>query len=152
MIEKEDNYFLEANIKGLMMTLLGQWNKEMDQGRDNTEFAEIRPSDMRVFGQIRGKPTRLADLHRALGCSRQAAQQAVDRLVAHGVLRVHLANGSKRDKVVSVTGKGQRLRALAARQIREIEEKCMAAIGAVGTERLRQYLAELVKDTDHLSP
>ena len=145
MIDKKDDRFLSANIKGLMMTLLGRWNAEMDEGRANTEFADIRASDMRVFGQLRGRTVKLSMIHRELGFSRQAAQQAVDRLVAHGVLKVELAEGSKRDKLVSVTEKGQDLRALAARQIREIEETCAEAVGEEGKETLRWLLVELVE-------
>ena len=107
MIDKIDDTFLDNNIKGMMMTLLGHWNMQMDQGRADTEFADIRPSDMRVFGQLRGKTVKLSGLHQELGYSRQAAQQAVERLVQHGVLNVGLAEGSKRDKVVSITEKGQ---------------------------------------------
>lgn len=145
MIDKKDNNFLESNIKGLMMTLLGHWNAEMDEGRDSTEFAEIRPSDMRVFGQLRGRTVRLSEIHRELSFSRQAAQQAVERLVDHGVLRVELAPDSKRDKVVSITEKGQELRTLAARQIRQFESDCAQTIGVDGTETLRSHLLRLIE-------
>lgn len=143
MIDKKDDRFLADNIKGLMMTVLGRWNAQMDQGRQATEFAAIRESDMRVFGQLRGRTLKLSAFHRELGMSRQAAQQAVARLVEHGVLQVTLAEGSKRDKVVSVTDKGQELRSLAARQIRDIEAQCVQAIGADSTEVLRDLLKQL---------
>lgn len=143
MIDKKDDRFLADNIKGLMMTVLGRWNAEMDRGRQATEFATIRDSDMRVFGQLRGRTLKLSALHRELGMSRQAAQQAVTRLVDHRVLQVTLAEGSKRDKVVSVTDKGQELRSLAARQIRDIEAQCVEAIGADNTEVLRDLLKRL---------
>lgn len=146
MIEKDDDRFLGTNIKGMMMTLLAQWNAQMDEGRQATEFADIRPSDMRVFGQLRGRTVKLSEIHRELGFSRQAAQQAVDRLVAHGVLKVELAEGSKRDKVVSVTEKGQGLRTLAATQIRDIETRIADAIGEDGKEALRGYLVQLAQD------
>lgn len=146
MIEKTDDTFLETNIKGMMMTLIAHWNAQMDQGRVSTEFANIRPSDMRVFGQLRGRSIKLSDIHRELGFSRQAAQQAVDRLVEHGVLSVEPAAGSRRDKVVSVTQKGQGLRTLAARQIREIETSCARVLGDDGKEAMRELLIQLVKD------
>jgi DNA-binding MarR family transcriptional regulator len=101
---------------------------------------------MRVFGQLRGQDVRLSEIHRELGFSRQAAQQAVDRLVAHGVLRVDLAEGSRRDKIVSVTDKGQELRALAARQIRAFEDRCADVVGEDGRETLRGLLLRLVGD------
>lgn len=147
MIDKKDDDFLGTNIKGLMMTLLAHWNGQMDQGRANTEFAAIRPSDMRVFGQLRGRTVRLSDVHRELGFSRQAAQQAVERLIDHGVLKVDMEPGSRRDKVVSITEQGQRLRTLAALQIREIEAQCAEVIGDEGKETLRELLVRLVQNT-----
>ena len=148
MIDKKDDDFLETNIKGLMMTLIGRWNKQMDEGRARTEFADIRPSDMRVFGQLRGKSVKLSEIHKELGFSRQAAQQAVDRLMKHGVVRVEKAEGSKRDKVVAVTDKGQELRTLAALQIREFEADCANVIGEDGKGTLRDLLIQLVGQND----
>lgn len=131
------------------MTLVAQWNAQMDDGRAATEFADIRQSDMRVFGQLRGRTLKLSAVHREMGFSRQAAKQSVDRLVAHGVLKVDRATDSDRDKTVSVTEKGQRLRALAAQQIRAIETQCAEIIGDTDKETLRQLLAQLVEHTRH---
>jgi len=147
MIDKRDDDFLETNIKGLMMTLLARWNQEMDAARAETEFAGIRPADMRVFGQLRGREVPLSALHRELSVSRQAAQQAIERLVAHGVVRVDAAEGSRRDKVVSVTEKGQRWRAIAAAEIRRIEVKVAEVVGEDGREDLRRLLVALAKDS-----
>lgn len=146
MIDKSDDEFLSENIKGVMMALVHRWNAQMDAGREATEFAAIRKSDMRVFGQLRGRTLKLSVLHKELGYSRQAAQQAVDRLVGHGVLRVDLAEGSKRDKVVSVTQEGQKLRSLAAVQIRQIEAECAEIIGEDGREALRGFLMKLIAE------
>jgi len=147
VIDKKDNQFLSSNIKGLMMTLLASWNQEMDQRRSETEFADIRASDMRVFGQLRGRSLPLSQIHRELGFSRQAAQQSVDRLVAHGVLQVTLAEGSRRDKTVSITKKGQGLRSLAATQIRDIEREAKEIIGEEGLNELRKALIALASKT-----
>lgn len=147
MIEKADDDFLETNIKGLMMTLIAHWNSTMDRARDGTEFADIRPSDMRVFGQLRGRSLKLSEIHREMGFTRQAAQQAVDRLVEHGMLKVDLASGSKRDKAISITEKGQRWRTIAAGQIRDIEANCARVVGMEGNEALRDLLVQLVWDT-----
>jgi hypothetical protein len=42
-----------------LMTLIGGWNARMDAAQAQTEFADIRASDMRVFGQLRGQDMRL---------------------------------------------------------------------------------------------
>ncbi len=146
MIDKEDDAFLKQNIKGLMMSVLGEWNQKMDEGRAKTEFADIRPADMRVFGQIRGRKIKLSQIHKELGVSRQAAQQAVDRLISHDMLRLELAEGSKRDKVVSITEKGQKWRSHAAEQIRDIEEECKQRLGAENAEMLREILLKLLAE------
>ena len=147
MIDKKDDAFLETNIKGMMMTLIARWNEDMDRARRGTEFAEIRPSDMRVFGQLRGRTVKLSDIHREMGFSRQAAQQAVERLVAHDMIAVTPAPESNRDKIVAITAKGQRWRTIAAGQIRSIEARCAEVAGEAGKEELRRLLISLLKGT-----
>ena len=145
MIDKNDDDFLATNIKGMMMTLIARWNARMDAERAESEFADIRPADMRVFGNLRGRSMPLSDIHREMGFSRQAAQQAVERLTKHGLVRVEPIPDMRRDKMVVITEKGQRRRALAARQIREVESDCAAVIGSDGVEVLRDLLASLVQ-------
>ncbi|WP_299210234.1 MarR family winged helix-turn-helix transcriptional regulator [uncultured Tateyamaria sp.] len=147
MIGKTDNDFLGQNIKGLMMTLLAQWNQRMDEARAETEFATVRPADIRVFAQLRGRTIKLSDIHREMGFSRQAAQQSVDRLVAQDMLSVDPVPGSKRDKIVSITDKGQRWRTIAAGQIRGIEDEIADVLGEDGRELIRKCLVELLSKT-----
>lgn len=144
MIDKKDDDFLGQNIKGMMMTLLAHWNTQMDDARAETEFAAVRPADMRVFGQLRGRTVKLSMIHREMGFSRQAAQQAVDRLVEHDMISVGADPDSKRDKIVKITEKGQRWRTIAAMQIRKIESQIAESIGEEAQEQLRQNLIELI--------
>lgn len=144
MIDKKDDTFLGQNIKGMMMTLIAHWNAQMDDARAKTEFAAIRPADIQVFAQLRGRTVKLSVIHREMGFSRQAAQQAVDRLVNQDMITVAPLPGSKRDKIVSITNKGQRWRTIAASQIRQIEEQIANAIGENSKEALRQHLRELI--------
>lgn len=145
MIDKKDDDFLGQNIKGLMMSLIGQWNARMDDARQATEFAEIRPADISVFAQLRGRKLPLSELHREMGYSRQAAQQAIARLVAADMLQLAAVPGNKRDKLIVITEKGQRWRSHAAAQIREIEDDCAAALSPDGREELRAHLQALLK-------
>ena len=147
MIDKRDDDFLGQNIKGMMMTLLAHWNAQMDDARSETEFATIRPADMRVFGQLRGRTVKLSMIHRAMGFSRQAAQQAVDRLVEHEMISVQPDPDSKRDKIVTITEKGQRWRSIAAAQIRLIEGQIAESLGEEAKERLRHALIDLMRAT-----
>ena len=146
MIDKKDDAFLGKNIKGMMMTLIARWNAQMDDARAQTEFAEVRPADIRVFAQLRGRTVKLSEIHREMGFSRQAAQQAVDRLVAHDMIAVTHDAGSKRDKVVSITAKGQRWRTIAAEQIRQIEAEISDVVGEDAKEVLRSHLIRLLDE------
>lgn len=128
-----------------MMSLVATWNAQMDAARANTEFASVRPSDIRVFAQLRGRAIRLSEIHREMGFSRQAAQQAIGRLVDEGMLQIEAVPGNKRDKLLRITEKGQRWRSIAAREIRTIEAQCAAIIGEDGKEKLRLYLASLLE-------
>lgn len=130
-----------------MMTLISRWNARMDEAREGTEFAEIRPADMRVFGNLRGRTVKLSEIHREMSFSRQAAQQAVERLVGHGMLTISSDPNSRRDKVVSITEKGQRWRAIAAQQIQQIESEIAESIGPDGKEALRSFLWGLVNES-----
>ncbi len=126
------------------MTLISRWNAQMDDARADTEFADIRPADIRVFAQLRGRVVKLSQIHREMGFSRQAAQQAVERLLAHGMISVTSDPSSKRDKLVSITQKGQRWRAIAASQIRQIETEISETIGEGAKEALRSHLVRLI--------
>ena len=147
VIDEEDNTFLSQNIKGMMMTLIARWNARMDDARAETEFADVRPADIRVFAQLRGRTIKLSQIHREMGFSRQAAQQAVDRLVVHDMIAVADDPGSKRDKLVSITKKGQRWRTIAADQIRQVEAEIGEAIGEDAKEALRGHLTSLVDES-----
>ena len=144
MVDKNDAAQPGQNIIGLMAALITEWNARIDQARAATEFAPVRPADLRVFAQLRGPQMKLSEIHRVLGFSRQAAQQAVDRLVGHGMLRVDPLPGSKRDKAVTMTSKGQRWRGILAAQSGAIDHQIAEVIGDDGKEALRGHLIELV--------
>lgn len=144
MIDKKDDDFLGQNIKGLMMSLIARWNAQMEDARAETEFASVRPGDMQVFAQLRGRRLKLSVIHREMGFSRQAAKQAVDRLVAQDMLSLTSDPESKRDKLVQITEKGQRWRAIAAANIREIEEDIAQRLGVSGREALRASVQTLL--------
>ncbi|MEN0040452.1 MAG: MarR family winged helix-turn-helix transcriptional regulator [Pseudomonadota bacterium] len=144
VIDKKDDDFLARNIKGSMMTIISRWNARMDAARAETEFADIRPADMRVFGNLRGRTVKLSVIHKEMGFSRQAAQQAIDRLVAHDMVVVSNDGGNRRDKLVSITEKGQRWRSLAAEQIRRIEADIANVLGDDAKETLRESLTTLL--------
>ena len=145
VIDKKDDAFLGQNIKGMMMTLIAHWNAQMDDARAETEFATVRPADIRVFAQLRGRTVKLSAIHREMGFSRQAAQQAVDRLVEHDMISVEPDPDSKRDKIVTITEKGQRWRTIAAAEIRRIESHIATVLGKSERENLRVALNTLVK-------
>lgn len=77
--------------------------------------------------------TRQADMAAHLRVSKQAVQQALKSLVAKGLVRVQADPDNGRQKVVSLTGRGQEMRAVAVDGIRALE----CALGErIGADRL----------------
>lgn len=140
------NRFLAHNIKGLMMDLIVAWDLRIADARAESEFAELSAGDLKVMGLLRGRPTPLSSIHRGMGVSRQASHKVVKNLATHGLVELKPMEGSQRDKVVVVTAKGQRWRALVAEQISGIERDCAERLGEDQLETLRELLLALHAD------
>ena len=127
-----------------MMTLIAPWTTRMDDARNETEFAEVCPADIRVFAQLRGRTVKLSQMRREMDFSRQAAQQAVDRLIGHDISVASDDPGRQGDKIVSITEKGPRWQSFAARQIRHIETETGDVTGEDAKEALCEHLSDLI--------
>jgi DNA-binding MarR family transcriptional regulator len=131
------------NIRGLVQDLSEQLDSRMDQLRQGTDNASVRPADAKMFMLISRKPRTVSKLASALNISRQAAHSAVQRLVERGVVALEFAPDNKRDKIPRVTEKGQAARKIAALNINTLETELGALLGEDKREQLRSLLGEL---------
>ncbi len=78
-----------------------------------------------------------------LGLTKQAAQQAIDELVAAGVLEREIDLRDSRRRIVAYTAKGRAALADADRIKRDLEADLVAALGAARIARLHGDLSAL---------
>ena len=74
--------------------------------------------------------TRQADMATHLRVSKQAVQQALKALVAKGLVHVQPDPANGRQKIVSLTGRGREMRAVAVDGVRALEHTLGERIGA----------------------
>ncbi len=134
------------NIKGLVQDLTEKLDVRMHSLRVGTEFEHLRPSDAKTFMLISRHPRTISELARDLGITRQATHNSILRLIENGVVELHPAPGSKRDKIPVVTAKGQAVRRLAAKNLVIIEAELEAKIGTERLEQLRGILIDLLQE------
>ncbi len=146
MNDKESRLPRFDNIKGLVQDLTEKLDVRMHSLRVGTEFEHLRPSDAKTFMLIARHPRHISELARDLGITRQATHNSILRLIENGLIELHPAPGSKRDKIPLVTEKGQALRRFAAKNLFIIEAELEAKIGAERLEQLRGILIELLQN------
>lgn len=140
-VEDEHTRFLQQNLKGLMQDML-EWMEERNaQLREGGEFTGT-PAEAKLFAVLRGRRRTISELARSLGVSRQAVHTTLKRLIHEGVLETVPHPDNQRDKLVQVTAKGQQVRKMAARNIRQIEAEVAQSIGEENMERMRELLLE----------
>ena len=77
-----------------------------------------------------------------MGISRQAVHKTTHRLMEFGYIELTISPDNKRDRLVSITRKGLKVRERGAKIIREIEGKLSKNIGRDNLELIRDLLEE----------
>lgn len=135
------------NIRTLLHHLAQAIDARFMLFRKGTIYESIRPSDVRVFVTSAQKAQTISQIARALGITRQAAQNSVRRLMNLQIIALGVVRGNKRDKFVVITAKGELARKTAAHQVAKIEAEFAAVIGTGRVEQLRRDLVSVLEST-----
>ena len=144
MIDNNSKEFLATSIKGLLQDTLEWMESRNAELRRGSEF-EGTPAEAKLFATLRGRARSISDLARVMGLSRQAVHNTVHRLISAGVVDLVPMEGSKRDKLVQITERGQEIQKMAAKNLKRIERDMHKTIGAENVELLRSLLLEHLK-------
>ncbi len=125
-------------------------NRLVDMRR-NTPYANVRPSDIRVFIAASRKPISISEIARLLHISRQAAQTSVQRLQELGVIELREASDNRRDKRVEITPRGRMAGITAANQIAQVEQEFADVIGPSQWADLKTNLKALTQHYANVS-
>lgn len=107
-------------------------------------WADVRPAYGYVLLAARGGSPSVTEVAQALGVTKQAASQVVDRMVGAGYLSREPAPADARAKVVALTGRGRDLLAAVEEIYIELEAGWAAVIGAEGVATVRHDLTRVL--------
>jgi DNA-binding MarR family transcriptional regulator len=103
-------------------------------------FGDVVVSDSDVMVHIAPSGTRLAEIARRMGLSKQAIHERVHSLIVRGYLELIADPEDRRAKVVQLTERGARLVNALARVKRALHDEIAAALGEPGLRTLRKNL------------
>lgn len=113
-------------------------------------WSGLRPAYGYVLVNARARPTKVTDVARVLGVTKQAASQVVDAMAAEGFVRREADPGDARARVVVLTEEGHRLLAAVEEVYREQEREWAAVIGAEALSRMREDLTRALAGATEL--
>ena len=133
-----------TSIRGLLLEVAERLEKDTKHVAASAGYANIRPSDARMFMTIAEQPRTISQLARILKISRQAAHSSIGRLMEWNAVELRHAPGSRRDKIATLTERGQRAREATQTRILAMETRIEERIGLERREVLRGILLDLL--------
>ena len=106
-------------------------------------FPMIKSADAHVMRTMRFEGTRVTDMARQAGISKQAMSILVTAFIAHGFLTWAGDPKDKRNRIVSVTPAGRKLLTCGIAALKRAEDEITEIIGAQELERFRQVLIDI---------
>ncbi len=135
------NIDLSQNIKAHLLSKYEWYEAKLLQQLQAQGYASLTPSQVRVFGRLKGEPKNISDLAKVLQVSRQAAHKSVGGLVELGLLELTLCTDNKSAKVVNITREGHKMRKIAGKIMADIEAGIAAKVGEREYQILKKVLS-----------
>jgi DNA-binding MarR family transcriptional regulator len=127
----------------LLMDAMRFLESEMGPALEDRGASDLTPSQARALLLVDRTGTRLTELSRRAGVSKQAMMQVVDDLQAMGCVRRTPDPDDARAKMVRLTAKGLRQRARARKALQTVESRLKRRLGPRRYEALRLTLEEV---------
>jgi DNA-binding MarR family transcriptional regulator len=111
-------------------------------------FADVRLVHVKLIRSVEARGTRITDIARWTGMSKQATGQLVSEFARLGYIRVVPDASDGRIKIAEYTAKGKRLLRAIVEAIAEAELRVAASIGAAELKELKGMLTRLIVFTE----
>ncbi len=135
-------------ISGLLIEAFRSLESEIGPALEDRGAFELTPAQARALLLVDRTGTRLTELARRAGVTKQAMMQLVDDLQTMGCVRRTPDPEDSRAKVVRLTAKGLRQRARARKAIQAVESRLKRQLGPRRFEAFRTTLEELVEPAE----
>jgi len=141
---KMDVEMEQSNLSRMLLEAYRALEVETQRALADRGIGDLRSSYAWTLLLIDRSGTRLSDLSRRAGVSRQATMQAVDDLVTLGCVRRIPDEVDGRAKLVRLTARGLRHRAEARRALAAVEGRSKRLLGDRRYDALRTALEDLI--------
>ena len=132
-------------ISGLLLEAFRSLESEIGPALEDRGAFELTPAQARALLLVERTGTRLTEMARRAGVTKQAMMQLVDDLQTMGCVRRTPDPEDSRAKAVRLTAKGLRQRARARKAIQAVESRLKRQLGPRRFEVFRTTLEELVE-------
>jgi DNA-binding MarR family transcriptional regulator len=141
----QDAMVMEGNdLSRLLLDAHRGLSAELDAALEERGYPDVRPGHAVVFLTVdRRSGSRLTDLARRAGVTKQATMLSIDELEARGYVRRVPDPADARAKLVRLTAKGRRCATECRRVVQSLETRTRRELGERRYEALRSSLEEL---------
>lgn len=130
----------------LFLSAAGILVDELHDSLASRGWQDVRHSWGFVMGRLNAGPASVNDLADFLGVSKQAASKTVEHMQVNGLVRVSPHPEDGRQKMVEMTGKGERFRQDVETIYREVESSWAERMGQGELEHMRERLTAFLMD------
>src|SRR5438093_8526 len=137
-----------VSVSRLLLDAIRTLEAEMGPALEDRGASDLTPTQARALLLVDRAGTRLTELSRRAGVTKQAMMQMVDDLQRMGCLRRTPDPEDARAKMVRLTARGVRQRARARQAVQMVEGRVRRRLGPRRYDALRLALEELTAEEE----
>ncbi|EKQ57456.1 MULTISPECIES: MarR family transcriptional regulator [unclassified Clostridium] len=137
-----DDYISGLNLIDLVSLKHKKLRREVMELWMKNNGNEITDTEAHMLGMLEIKNMTMAESARMMNISRQAVHKCAKKLIDEGYIKMTSIEGNKRDKLISLTEKGEEYCNEMIKLKERIEEHISKNIGRKNVEMLKRYLRE----------
>jgi len=150
--DDELEYLRQTNLGRLIDDLHYFFESQALNYLRNANYPMIKSADAHVMRTMRVEGSRITDMARQAGISKQAMSKLVAGFISHGFLAWSDDPNDKRNRIVSVTEAGRKLLSSGLSALRKAEKDVSDIIGEAETENFRNLLLKIKQDRNIRQP
>ena len=132
------------HLNRLVLEAFRVLDAQVDAALEARGASDLSPRHATAILLVDKRGVRLTDLAERAGITKQAMMQVVNDLEGHGLIKRSRDPLDARAKIVTLTAKGEKERAEAAKAVSAAEAKVKRRLGPARYEALRQTLASII--------
>jgi len=149
--ESELEYLRQTNLGRLIDDLHFFFESQALSYLREENYLMIKSADAHVMRTMRLEGSRVTDMARQAGISKQAMSKLVQGFVEHGFLAWSNDPKDKRNRIVNVTKAGRELLSCGLKALASAEKDIAEIIGKTETEQFRELLLK-IKQARNIRP